>query len=93
MDIITLHQSQELANLIRLGLTADILQVHQFRAIWSAEDVMAAADTQEAKTKALHQMAKVSEGDVLKMPLDQSAEELLPIHFFSIPNESVLFNY
>ena len=91
-DIITLHQTQELADLIRLRLAANILQVHKFRAIWLAEDMMAAADPQKAETKALHQIAKVSKGDVLKMPLNQSAEELFSVHCPSIPKESFRFN-
>jgi hypothetical protein len=57
-NIITFHQTQELADLIRLSLAANISQVHKFRAIWLAEDVMAAADPQNAETKVLHQWQK-----------------------------------
>ena len=71
--------------MIRLRLTADILQVHKFLAIRSAEDVVAAADPQQLKAKALDQTAKVGKGNVLQIPPGQPAEELFALPSSFIP--------
>jgi len=49
-----LDQAQELANLIRLGLAADVLKVHKLRRVWMYENVMTAADAGKPKAKTVN---------------------------------------
>jgi len=56
--VISLDHPQKLPDLVRLSLSADFLQVHQFRQNRVLEDVMTSADARETKAECLHKVAQ-----------------------------------
>ncbi len=58
-------QTQELTNLVRLGLSTHILQVDQFPHLWMDKDVMTAFDPRQVKTKSLRKCDHLIELDAL----------------------------
>lgn len=57
--MIVLDQLQHLTHLIRFGLAADVLHVHQFSDDRVDEDMMAALDAAQAKAKARDQVDEI----------------------------------
>jgi len=61
-------------NLVRLGFSARILEIHEFGHGRMHEDIMASADTSARKTEPLSQMGHIFEGNVLNGSLGQPAQ-------------------
>ena len=59
------YEIQELLQLIRLGLSLAILDIHEFRHLRMLKDRVAATDPRQAKAKSLNQGDHVSEAKVL----------------------------
>jgi hypothetical protein len=53
------HKAKELVNLVRLGLSAHVLQIDQFRNAGISENKMAAPDPQQLEAKALNQTDQI----------------------------------
>ena len=62
--MVAFDQSQKLADLIRFGLTPDILQVHEFRNLRVRENMMTAGNTLQFEAEALNESGYVGERDI-----------------------------
>jgi hypothetical protein len=59
--MILLHDAEELANLIELGLPAIRLKIQIVPNVWVTVDVVTASDASQAEAKTLYQALKVAE--------------------------------
>ncbi len=62
----SLDQVQELTDLLRLGLAANILNVDEFGNAGILENVLAAADSDRRKTESLDQRPEFREPDIMR---------------------------
>ena len=62
------NQSKKLPDLIRLSLTFDFLQVHQFRDVRMYEYMMASSDTVEPKTESFDQIPRSEKATFRREP-------------------------
>jgi len=69
-----------LPNLIRLGLTADLLQIQELRDHFMLKDVMTAAGSRETKAEALDELANISKPGVLKVAIEQATQKPAAFH-------------
>jgi hypothetical protein len=79
VQVVLLNEPDKLANLVRLGFSADLLEIQGVVHIRMNQDVMAAVDSRQLETEGTSQLQKVLEREILGA-IEGLLEELAWIH-------------
>src|SRR3990170_7490957 len=85
---VPLDQAEELADLIRLRLPADLLQVEKLGNVGVDEDVVASARPPELEAERLNEPPHVRERDIRQVAANEPREEPPRIHGATLPTSA-----
>ena len=80
-----LDQLHDLPNLIRLRLTADLLEIHQLGNVGMRKDMVASADARQPEAESLDEADHVREGDIVGSSPSEPLQQLSAIHAARLP--------
>jgi hypothetical protein len=77
---VTLHEVQQLAELVGLGLAASGLEVDPLGDLWVPVNMVTALDSVQLEAEGLNQALRVFESDVGQLAVGEAIKELPGVH-------------